>query len=263
MVRGRLVVLVGLTGCGLFPSLDGLSGADAALDAAIDQDAMSNVDGDATSESEAEASAPFCASSSTHTFCADFDEGSATAGWSSTQVDPDGALSLSTSTFTSSPASLRATMARRSSSSPGEYATVDEKVTGWPHVVVDFDVYLEPPSFQNGDINSGIMSLSYFSGSVNASATISVGASYITVGTLGAPINGTPMPTSTWLHVHFDVDPQGTFDAKIGAQTFHQTFAALTPGTSPVLFLELGVLGFNQPAPAYAVQYDNVTMDVL
>ncbi len=153
-------------------------------------------------------------------------------------------------------------MARRPSSAATEDQVLTKVKTGsWAHVVLDFDAYLAAPNWQTGDINAGIVSVSYFSASTNASATLAIGNGYTTFGNPGDAVNGNAFPTNAWVHVHFDVDPAGTFHASVGAETIDQTFSAITPGASPTTNVSVGIEAFNQPTPEYDLAIDNVTMD--
>lgn len=129
-MRGRaaLAAILGVwgAGCSLAFGVNGLTGgspaastADASMDAAPEaapgNDGEAGESLDAASESAADAPQPdameagtWCSTQGPHLLCADFDEGSTTAGWSRVDMSGmDGTLSLATD-YVSAPASLSA-----------------------------------------------------------------------------------------------------------------------------------------------------------
>lgn len=99
------------------------TGPDAASDAA---DAASDVP----------TTTGFCANAGSHFFCADFDEGSVGAGWSSVGAGSNGQLALDTTKHTSAPASALIGGDANTSASLLKYLTP----TVPPHVHVEVDV---------------------------------------------------------------------------------------------------------------------------
>lgn len=254
------LVFAPVAGC-LFPDVGGLTGG--AIDSGNDVVVVMDASAEAEAEAGVEASVPFCTQSS-HTFCADFDEGDVLLGWSSNQVDTDGTLGLSTSNALSSPAAAHMTMARRGSSAPTENATISKGFAAWQRIVTDVDVYLVAPAWQQGDVNSGFFTMGFYSSATSDAMALSIGANYVTVGAPGGvSSNGTTFPTDQWVHVHVDVDPAGTFSMTIGTQSFQKTFPAMDGTGSPHMYVNLGISGYNEPAPAFDVSYDNVTIDLL
>jgi hypothetical protein len=209
---------------------------------------------------EAEASVPFC-SAIKHAFCADFDTGALADGWTHTDVESPGAVTLSTDTSVSPARSFLSTMARRASTDPFANAALEIKFGGWHHMVVEFDFLPKTPDWIDTDVNSGLFALSFFGDNYSDGLALSMGHAYTTLGTPGTDISDAPLPTEAWLHAHVDFDPAGKVDATFGTIHFIGTFAALPNDTNQTTALSVGINGYNQPAPQYRVYYDNVTVD--
>ena len=196
-----------------------------------------------------------------HSFCDDFDIGAPLASWDGQYLDPKGGLSVSMLRAKSATGSLLSTMARRGASDPHAQSTVYKQFAGVRRVIVEFDVFLETPSFASGDVNSGIVGIFFSSSTPKAAVALSVGKGYTTLGNPGTSVNSAALTGDTWLHARFDFDPAGTVQGSIGASSWQQTFPAYFVGTDPETSLQLGVNGYNQPAPELRVFYDNVTID--
>ncbi|HEY1953999.1 MAG TPA: LamG-like jellyroll fold domain-containing protein [Polyangiaceae bacterium] len=125
-MRGRAAVLLIVSGCALFPELDGLVGdaggpvdatldapgeaaAEASSDAApsdVVQPPDGNADADAGAVADADAAIAFCASHTGHTFCEDFDEPSFANRWSSLALSVGATLDESDASAQSPPNQL-------------------------------------------------------------------------------------------------------------------------------------------------------------
>jgi hypothetical protein len=254
-------------GCSLTTDLSGFSGQEPPQVSSPESGSDASADGtiptpeggaDAT---PADAATRFCIPGA-HAFCDDFDVGAPLATWEGKAVDSKGTVSVSTQRAKSAPGALLTTMARRAASDPYALSAAFKKFPGARRIVVEFDMFLETPSFVDGDINAGIVSIYISSSTVgNAQIALSVGKGYTTFGNPGAPVNGDPLTGDTWLHARFDFDPSGKVTGSIGSVTWQQTFPAYVVGTNPETRLDLGVNGYNQPAPEFRVFYDNVTID--
>lgn len=180
-----------------------------------------------------------------------------------------GALSLTSERSVSAPRSLLATMSRRSAADPVEYALLEQQFDGWHHVVIEFEMYAKTPDWTMGDVNSGVVTFTYWSPSIStgggAGLAMSMGQAYSTLGTpFTSGINGAPLATDAWIHVHIDFDPAGNVTASFGSVSLAGTFPALPSNpTTPTMTLTVGISGYNHPAPTYAIDYDNVTVDFL
>lgn len=202
----------------------------------------------------------FC-QSSVHAFCADFDDGVALKDAWDMQFDVGSAAAISTKQASSAPNSAFITMARREANAPTAYGVLNKVFTGWARTVVDFDAYIEAPAFLSGDVNSGIVTISFYSDpNIDVGVAVSAGDGYVTVGTPGTPGSGKQMPNGRWFHLHFDVDPKSSLSAKIDDEIFKDTWTS-SAGSNPRTVVSIGISGYNRPAPAYNVYYDNVTID--
>lgn len=123
--------LAGSASCTLLVSTSGLTGS-AARDAAA-ADGPSAVDAAAPVDGGVDAVAdggPFCASHRGATFCADFDQGDARAGWTSRgTAGAGGSLALETTAFISPPASLLARASAGQSSGFGLGVQISKTLT--------------------------------------------------------------------------------------------------------------------------------------
>ena len=265
-----------LAACSLLTDFSGLSGGPASSDAAADAplaDARPDSDSSSDSDSGADSAAdsdsdsapdsaplPFCASHPGHAECLDFDDGALPQGWILDVTQ--GSVVVATDRALSPPDSLTSTLPRRAAEKTA--AQLRKKVAStFRHTVVELDFYVEPADWQSGDINAGVLEISFFTSMVNAGVAVSIGQSYVTVGAPGGAIPGnTPIPFGQWVHAKFDLDPAGTFTGTIGAlPPFTQQFAPISGGMSAETQVRLGVDGYNAPAPQFVVHYDDVTLD--
>lgn len=224
--------------------------------------------GDATSAADApifEGGASPC--TAMHVFCADFDHDDVASGWtSSLNLDPPGTLALD-DLAVSAPHAAR--MMRARPTAPGAVTTLTRQVaTQWRRAIFRGDLYLVAPVWQPGDVNFGLVHLSYNSVSLNAGTIYFLDATH-GVGTIehlpdGAdrylPID--PMPGDRWVHVVVDFDPAGHVHYDVGGKTYDRDFAGVTPGDNPEIVLEIGAIQYNSPAAAVDVRFDNVVVDL-
>jgi hypothetical protein len=257
---GGCLVLTDLSGLAGDPAPDPVEPTDAATEAAQDGAPGDDAGTDGRTDGDADATSPFCATHPGHTACLDFDDGVLPADW---VVDvTGGALSWSSTRAVSPPGALFSTQPRR--------PTIKSKAmlrkrmdTSFRHTVVEFDLYVEPPAWQAGDVNAGVFEISFFSSTVSGGIAVSIGQSYVTIGAPeGSVQSNMPLPFGEWVHAKVDLDPAGRLEALIGTVPLAKTFAALTAGTSAQTVVYLGVNGYNAPAPQFEVYYDNVTIDL-
>ena len=201
-----------------------------------------------------------CAAGSS-AFCEDFDTSGAVPTWDQSAIDPKGSLSVSALRATSAPASLLSTMAQRSASDAYAQATLRKEFVGWRRIVLEFDIFVEPPAFSGSDVNSGIVDLYFRSATSSDGVALGLGATYTTLGIPGKLVNSSVLVEGAWQHARFDVDPTGSATGSIGAVSWKGTFPALVAGSAPTMGIDIGVDGFNRPAPEFRVFYDNVTVD--
>lgn len=249
------LAVVPVAACLYYPDLDELGGSRATGSDAAVPDAPK----DSPGANDAADAGRFCLSS-THAFCADFDDGSVTAGWNSPQLDFGGTITASTVRSVSPNTSAAVRIPRRGAADPAAYVTMNKQFSGWARIVVDFDMYIEAPSWVTGDVNSGIFSLFFYSDGLDKGLSVSAGKDYVTLGTPAGSLGGDPMPNDRWFHVHFDVDPSKGTKATIDGQSFNDAWSA-SPTANPVMRIAVGISGYNQPAPEYRINYDNVTVD--
>src|SRR5262249_13336492 len=89
----------------------------------------------------------FCKSpGASHLYCEDFDDdGDGGAPW----WVPNGQPTRTTQRSKSAPSSLLGKLDQRPSNGPKAYASIMTQLVGpWRHIVVDFDVWFEPPQWQ-------------------------------------------------------------------------------------------------------------------
>jgi hypothetical protein len=282
MTSRRALLSVGcaaaVAGCSLLTDLGGLAGGpsadagadattaiDGAADATVDTwtppdaDADAGADGDAGADADGAPAPGFCMTHPAHAACLDFDDGGLPSDW--TQYVSLGSVTWSSTVALSPPGALRSTVPRRPTNK--EYAELRKKMSSDFHrVVVELDLYVEPPAWQAGDINAGVFDIGLYSSTVNTGVATSVGQTYVTLGNPGAALAANPVRYAKWIHAKFDLDPAGTYDVTLDGASFHQTFAPLDAGLSPSTQVILGVDGYNAPAPEFIVYYDNVLIDL-
>ena len=256
-----LAITLAVAACSLAFDLPGTGGSpsnDAGLDARVATEA--GIEASTT----AEAGARFCVPGA-HTFCDDFDgPGALGDGWSNVDKT-SGTLELSTSTFLSAPRALTATLPRRPQGAPADQATLVKQINGpWKHTVIECDVLVDPTTWQSSDINSGAFALTLFGENGSATFTLSIAETYSSLNGPPQPGTGPAVPTGTWQHWKIDLQLDGTITATLGTIVLSAKgqLPAPTAGGSGTI-LELGVLGYNAPAPAFGFHFDNVTIDLL
>ncbi|MFO0667124.1 MAG: hypothetical protein U0174_24440 [Polyangiaceae bacterium] len=248
-----------LSGCGLFPDLTHLSGgspgADGGppdFDAPFDSATVGDVNG-----------RPGSPCSTPHDFCDDFDSSdNPIAKWTDQTVDAKGSINT-TANAQSSPRAVEMHMARRSADNPDAYAIISKRFDGWRPMRVEYDMFLKQPSWQPDDVNAGFFHVDFVGTSpTTRDITISVGSNYKSVGGSVQVPGHSPLPTDTWVHFRFDIDPlKGRVAALVGNDEVTGTWSAFAVPSSASTVVSIGVLGYNEPAPAFDVIYDNVTVD--
>ena len=280
-MRGRVTkslavaAALGTSAACLFPSLD-FGPSDAAADGGLDASADVVDSGAAEAEASAPDAGPFCASLSPKPiFCADFDEGSVTAGWDDTHLD-QGTVTLSTTTSVSSPA---AALAQTPATQTGYPVAALEKKFPQPtgDVVVAFDLDLE--TIDPNAPYTKLLALSFDGNNPpfvfylqipdpsHVDVALAVpqadgGESYDDFGVAGLPQLG------KWTHVEIDLF-KSTTDATMASGQVLFDGSAVIPkfdfGSSAALgnvTLAVGVVGANSPTNAWSVHVDDVTYDV-
>ncbi len=256
MRRSLVAFAVGaLAGCGFLVDTGGLAGEGAAQDA--------GAEGARVVEPALDASAPLEASTqrfcdrAPHAFCADFEGAVFRDGWTSDSQELGGALSLVNPTPAHPTQALLAKMPRRETAK-GSAALRKTFDIPWRRVVMNFDVYVERPLFLTGDRNAGLVCFAFYAGSQLGGLCVSVAGDYVAFG-----VDKPPLRYDTWLHATFDVDPIGKLArAEIDGVVFQSHFSPPATGEAQRMEIELGVLGYNVPAPAFAVTYDDITIDL-
>lgn len=256
-----------LSAC-LFPDLSGLTPPpNASSDGGALQDAFT--DGAVESSSGSDAAAPAdvsvtapCAGG--HAFCVDFDQSTDVLGgaWDAQRVDTNGQATVSSARALSLPNALELRMDRRSSTAPDAYAVVEKTFGGkLRRMLLEYDMYFEPTTWQAGDINSGFLVISF--AGTNQDVTFSIGEDYFGMQSPGGTSSGNgAFPFGEWVHVRVDVDPVGgRLSASIGKGQLTKTWQGRSPDSGTGMFLSLGISGYNKPAPAFHVFYDNVVVD--
>lgn len=217
----------------------------------------------------------WCSMQGLHFYCADFDEGTATGGWS--QVDmatAQGTLGLSPQ-YTSPPTSLLTSAPAHATGSIE--ARVDESFPVLPsHVHVEFDMYTcgasTPGYFELAKIH-------VFEPSNGWSGGIDLGTSggndYLLVDTYGDDGGETtqsfqPAPaiaTDKWVHVALDavLDPTNgsltlVLDHGSTPSVFQTGLRTIWPGAKNAE-LVLGLYSGGANSPACEVDYDDVVVD--
>jgi hypothetical protein len=268
VVLGVVLGALALSAC-LFPSLGALSANDASVEAGGDADAGADAGGEASPGS-------YCASLTPQPlFCADFDEGSATAGWDSTDLNL-ATVSLSTTQFSSAPAALRASApnvtttdwvlgaVKKTFASPIGNAvlafdldidTMDTSVHYTKFVALSFDGN-DPPYILYAQITD-----STSLGAAYQVPTADGGATYGDYGSTTLP------PLGTWAHVEIDLFKSATDDTTESAVIFLDgkvavpTFTLGSPAAFGNLTVEIGIAGLNAPTKPWTFLVDNVTFD--
>jgi hypothetical protein len=141
----------------------------------------------------------------------------------------------------------------------GKFSQVVGKqfMRSWQRIVVEHELYLESPTFRDGDSTTGHICIGFNSNDLNGGICAGRGPGLTAVG-----VDGPPFPVDTWIHCRYDVDPatkQATID--LGPVHLVTPFDLTPPNGDQRVTVSLGVLGYNVPAPAFAAHFDNVTID--
>lgn len=250
-----------LGACSLFVDTSGFATGDViVLSEAGAAEAASAVDvdggasgGDATTTGEAGASP--CGTA--HAFCADFEGPKYQAGWDSIDDDvPGGILDTGVGAFESGKG-LRAFLPRRDAVKG--YATLGKHIqTPLRRVVVDFDMKLDAVLTQPSDNTVGLICVALYAGSTQGGVCLGVGPGFSPFGVT----NGPTLDTGRWVHGHVELDPASqTATALVGGKSYSSTWTRPTGTGTQQVFVQLGALGYNLPAPAVGVAFDNVVVD--
>lgn len=243
-----------LAGCGFLVDTGGLAGEGAAQDAGSDARTVEPAT-DAAAPPDA-AAGRFC-DRAPHAFCADFDGDALREGWTSDSEEVGGTLSLVNPTATHPSRALLAKMPRRETAKG--YASLGKTLDiAWRRVVMSFDVYVERPAFLAGDSNAGLICFAFYAGSEADGTCMSVASEYV-----GFGVDKPPLRYDSWLHATFDVDPIAKIArAEVDGVVFEGPVSVPASGGAQRIEIQLGVLGYNVPAPAFAATYDDITIDL-
>lgn len=263
-VRLALAIAVsamGLGACTLLIGTSDLSGpadgntptGDGGADTATPVTTDAGDGGQAAVDAAADARVSPC-KSGTHAFCADFDGPSLLSGWTDTAMD--GPLTASSNAL-SPPFALEATLPRRETTFGRSQVYLEIK-RPWARTTVEYDVFLEPVDFLPGDINFGVACIVFAAGSDAEGACLARSADDTSWLESKAPFS-----TGKWVHVQHVLDP---FTKKSSVDIDGILLSGFLPpppttAGERAIRLELGVLGFNKPAPAATMRFDNVTVD--
>ena len=199
----------------------------------------------------------------TPAFCDDFDRTNAVhSGWTNFSLS-DGAgvaLSIVGDRAVSSPSALLTKLPRREASGPAQCAVLDKTVGGsCSRAAVSWDMYVVRPTFVSGDINVGVGCFSGRAGNVRGSGCMSIGPDYVSA--LGATL--AQLAWDRWVHFEVtmpaDAVPQIRVDK---GETVTGAYEIEASAGDPEVRIALGLHGYNKPAPAFTVYYDNFVVDV-
>jgi hypothetical protein len=288
--RSRCIAVVltvsgGVAGCSLaFHPSDyygpASGGDDGGLDVSTPVDVQSSADGAADADAGAadalpdtDAALPFCAGVDA-AFCADFDQGVLSLGWTLPIHDSSaGTLALDTTVAQSKPGSEHATLPMVSSPDGGVY---DEEFlqknlpTPWREATLDFDVYI---AAETG--NGVAIAWFAFVGDENVGASIAYAVSANTLQLTGMQTSdvtqwfygSSPYVPSVWTHVQLDVLPAttgGMISISIGGVPVEQwTTGFSADPNAKELQLQLGLSRYGNYTDAVDVRYDNVVIRLL
>lgn len=271
----RSLILVGafaVTAAACFPSLEGLSSGGTSGDASIDFDASATdasidqvVPPDGAPVGADGPTNTFCIPGA-HAFCDDFEGGPLLSNWDAVTIDLGGKVELSTTRAFAGKRSLFTTLPRRGNVDTYYAATVRRSRSGkWSRAIINMEVWVEPVVWQAGDVNSGVLAVAFESNGPSKGIALSLDRTGTTLGVDDETLpQGPVFPEGRWVHVMLDIDPSSSVELKVDGTTHAKKNLAAPwmAGGSPSLRLELGVNGYNDPAPEYAFYYDNVTVDL-
>ncbi len=266
-LRGASVVgALGAVGaCTVVTDVDRLTrGLPARADAAVVDAGLDGAGaGDALDDGPpVEASRPFCEGSNA-AFCADFDGIDPFVGVTEQHPEPFGELLPSTIRAVSSPRSLRASLPRREAVGQEPAVYLSRLLPGaWRRIVFTADVFFEGPAWQPGDSNSAIVWLECWSATNYSAVYFFVSVDHTGVGRYPENATGPVLPADRWINVGVDFDPvASTVAARIGDATYGRALSTVTSGANPNCQARFGINSFNDPIPAFAIHFDNVTVE--
>lgn len=262
-------VTLSVTACSLLTSLDGLRG-DASTDSSANDSAVDVITADASDAGDAPDApdGPFCQTHPGHTFCADFDEGSLVAGFTSVTTTGVGSTALDDADKVSSPASYEALFDASAVSQCNEALLVrniansgnhdyhlefDFESCGLPSISVELFSII-----QNAGIDAFIVSVDPFSYSLYTEGSDDAGSHSQTYD-MGV------WPTTGWHHVIIDASDvlgkgKSAFHVTVDGTTMLDIQTGWTWSISPTE-LEVGLRACTSASPSCAVHYDNILLD--
>lgn len=267
---------VGLTACSLFTDLSGLSsnvvivngeggsptieGGTAGGEAGAGDGGAR--DGDAGDGSTLPGASP--CTDGAHSLCVDFEDPSALADFQS-DVGDVGSIAVSTGRATSGTHALRAELPRHATSDPAQHVVVRYRDIPhpWTHLTAEFSMFIEDTAWEGGDVNLALALVQMKSQGADYDAFLWIQPTSSQLGATSTGYRGgPPIPTNEWMRVRLEMDPQGRVKGRFGATQLEDVvFTASAPGDQPSLVVGLGLFGFNHPAPAVVVYYDDLTID--
>jgi hypothetical protein len=258
-----------VTACSLLTSLDGLHAAsDASTDSSANDSSSVDVFLDASDAGDT-ADGPFCQTHPGHTFCADFDEGSLTAGFTSVVDMGVGATALDNNDRSSPPASYEAVFDASAVSQCNE-ALLEKNLTNNGnhdyHLEFDFEscglpsISVELFSIiQNAGIDAFSVSADPFSYKLYTEGSDDAGVHTHTYD-MGV------WPATGWHHVIVDAsDLLGKGKSAIQVTVDGTSMLDIQTGWSwsvSLTQLEVGLRACTSASPTCGVHYDNILLDV-
>jgi hypothetical protein len=260
----------------LFVSTDGLQGA--GDDASVSNDAHDEndgalADGAAVADAGSDAPAgPFCPSHPGHTLCADFDENSATVGWSTTDVFAGG-FNLDVDASLSPPASLATNNPATDTTDHAEARLVENIALPNPaHVHVEFDVDLCDLTALTAAGYIELVKIGFSPGFSDSGIELQIKASGIVVTTdnNGAIYTGeNSIEPGVWTHVALDIvdGTNGSIHLQLGDPNVVGPAIALTNVDTSTdvdgsTYSAVVVGLYSADAPICTTLFDNVLIDV-
>lgn len=264
------VMLAGSAACSLFVSVDDLQGgADAAVDTGAAQDAALDATDassaiDASPDAPADASGPFCVTHPGHTLCADFDEDSATAGWSQSDVYV-GSIDLALDASVSPPASLVSRIPDTTTNEGAGRLALELSTAIPTKIHAEMDVLL---CRQGTSGYFEIFKLAYGAGydSDGLELQINPTSAYVATDTPNEkyPLARTIAP-SVWTHVAVDVvvATSGSLSVSLNGTSALALTGIDTTQSNPEAGYHAAVVGlYSTGEPACTTYFDNVLLDV-
>jgi hypothetical protein len=229
-----------------------------------------DVANDASTDASDAPDGPFCQTHPGHAFCADFDEGSLTAGFTANSVSGTGAsTALDDNDNVSAPASFLATLEAGAQTSVCNAAQLIKNLANNGnhdyHLELDFEPCGQPSNavdlfgiYQNAGIDSFIVSADAFSYKLYTEGNDDAGTGHTQTFDMGA------WPASGWHHLVVDASDLGG----AGASRIHVTVDGTTmldvktgwSWTVSLTQMEFGLRACNA-WPSCVVHYDNILLD--